>query len=284
MHRRPRSLYVTRIERWVRDPYAIYARFVLGLQPLDRPDTPAEARARGNAVHKAIELLTLAHPATLPDAAEIIVERLLIESLTAEGFDGPALARERPLVPHAARFIVGFERRRRVEGLNIVVEQTGGYTFQTPGGPFTVKAKADRIETLAGVGAVLDFKTGRAPTKDEMTAGFAPQLTLTGAILARGGFPSVGAAVPASLAYIRVTGRRSPGEEHERARGDEAVVMADEALEGLRRRVERFDDPDTPYVSWAAPQFMTSYGGDYDHLARVREWAVVGGDEGGGGE
>ena len=41
------------------------------------------------------------------------------------------------------------------------------------------------------------------------------------------------------------------------------------------RRIARFEDPDTPYVSWAAPQFMGAFGGDYDHLARVREWAVL---------
>ena len=41
-------------------------------------------------------------------------------------------------------------------------------------------------------------------------------------------------------------------------------------------RIARFDDPATPYLSWAAPQFMGQYGGGYDHLARVWEWAVAG--------
>jgi ATP-dependent helicase/nuclease subunit B len=276
---RPRSLYVTRIERWVRDPYAIYAQRVLNLEPMDRPDTPTEARARGNAVHKALERLSLEHPHVLPEQVETLVESLLIESLEDEGFGGAALARERPLLPRSAAFIVAFERRRRTEGLSIFVEQTGAFTFNAPAGKFTVKAKADRIEVIAGQGAVIDFKTGRAPTKDEMSAGFAPQLTLTGAILSRGGFELAGPASPAGLIYVRVTGRRSPGEELIRAGGEEAAALSEEALEGLRRRVERFDDPDTPYASWAAPQFMTGYSGDYDHLARVREWAVVGGDE-----
>ena len=38
-------------------------------------------------------------------------------------------------------------------------------------------------------------------------------------------------------------------------------------------------DPATPYLSWAAPQFMGRYGGDYDHLARLWEWGVIGGAE-----
>ena len=47
-------------------------------------------------------------------------------------------------------------------------------------------------------------------------------------------------------------------------------------MEGLRRRIERFDDPATPYVSWAAPQFIHQFEGDYDHLARLWEWHVIG--------
>jgi ATP-dependent helicase/nuclease subunit B len=40
--------------------------------------------------------------------------------------------------------------------------------------------------------------------------------------------------------------------------------------------VEWFEDEKTAYVSWAAPQFIDQYGGDYDHLARLWEWHVVG--------
>ena len=64
--------------------------------------------------------------------------------------------------------------------------------------------------------------------------------------------------------------------------GDETASAADlarAALEGLQRRVARFDRESTPYVSWAAPQFMGNFGGNYDHLARVWEWHVVGGED-----
>ena len=58
------------------------------------------------------------------------------------------------------------------------------------------------------------------------------------------------------------------------------TALAVAALEGLRRRVDIFDDEATPYESWAAPQFIGRYGGDYDHLARLWEWHVVGESEG----
>ena len=276
---RPRELSVTRIERWLRDPYAIYAQYVLRLRALERPDASAEARARGVAVHRALERLTLLHPHVLPEESESIVEGLLITSLEEEGFHGAALARERATAPHAARFVVRFERARRHEHLHIHPEQSGRFAFAAPGGEFGVSARADRIEVLGDKGAVLDFKTGRAPTKKEIEAGFAPQLTLTGAILAHGGFTALGPLTPNSLTYVRVTGRRNPGETVERASGDEAATLSAEALDRLQNHVARYDQVSTGYLSWAAPQFLKDFGGDYDHLARVWEWAVLGDQE-----
>jgi len=78
---------------------------------------------------------------------------------------------------------------------------------------------------------------------------------------------------------VRVTGGRRPGEELVRAEPGESAAWAEKALNGLRRRIARFSDVETPYPSWAAPQFLKERGGDYDHLARVWEWLVIG-DEG----
>ena len=45
--------------------------------------------------------------------------------------------------------------------------------------------------------------------------------------------------------------------------------------------IARFDDPDQPYLSRVAPQFVKARVSDYDHLARVFEWSTSGeeGDE-----
>ncbi len=51
---RPSKLSVTAIEDWLRDPYTIYAKFILRLQPLDAVDTPPGARDRGTVIHGAI--------------------------------------------------------------------------------------------------------------------------------------------------------------------------------------------------------------------------------------
>ncbi len=46
-------------------------------------------------------------------------------------------------------------------------------------GPFTIRARADRIDTLAdGRLVIIDYKTGAPPTAKQVEAGFAPQLPL----------------------------------------------------------------------------------------------------------
>jgi ATP-dependent helicase/nuclease subunit B len=103
-------------------------------------------------------------------------------------------------------------------------------------------------------------------------------LTLTGAILAAGGFEDIGPRGPGDLVYVRVTGGRVPGLETQPLSGDVAAVI-EAALEGLKRKVFAFDNVEEPYRSWTAPQFIGRQGGDYDHLARLWEWYVVGDGE-----
>jgi ATP-dependent helicase/nuclease subunit B len=247
---------------------------------MERPDEPVEARARGIAVHGALQRFAELHPDAVPQDAAAIIEALLVEALEAAGMPPSAMARERALAGEAALWLAGFERRRR-PGARLLVEQKGEMAVEAEGFRLNLTARADRLELREGQVDVLDFKTGRAPTKKEMEAGFSPQLTLTAAIVGAGGFAGAAAASPGELVYVRVTGGRKPGEELVRAVPGESLGLGQAALEGLRRRIARFAQPETPYVSWAAPQHR-QYSGDYDHLARVWEWHVIGeGEEGG---
>eukprot|EP01036_Dinobryon_divergens_P020104 gene20104-27526_t len=150
--------------------------------------------------------------------------------------------------------------RRRARGIEIRVEEEVHLTFDAPAGPFTLTAKADRIELSSTGAAILDFKTGAAPSAKQVKSGFAPQLTLTGAILAEAGLKTSGPVEPEELTYVRVVGRKVPGESAVRAQGAEASDLSMAALAGLKARVARFDEQTTPYLSWVAPQFMGNFG------------------------
>ena len=274
---RPRSLSVTAIETWIRDPYAIYARRVLGLKPLDPLDAEPGAAERGTIIHEALERFVAAAAGDLPDDA--------LEQLVAIGHDVFQGTLTRPGVrafwwprfQRIARWFVEFERRRRAAGLAVAATEVDGVIeIPGPAGPFELTARADRIDQLADGGLrVVDYKTGQTPSWRQVKSGLVPQLTLGAAIAQAGGFEGIAAGTVGELAYLRLSGGRQPGEEKVFAEDIGAVVT--EALDGLSRRIAAYDDPATPYLSRPRPMFIGRFG-DYDHLARVKEWLSGRGD------
>jgi len=281
---RPKKLAVTQVEALTRDPYAVYARNVLKLYPLDRPDEPMEQRARGTAIHEAFETFAGEWPGLSAAEAGPRFAALYLEELRKAGAPQSALARETALAREAGAWIAEMELRRRAGGTQVIVEQSGQASFKTARGEFTVTAKADRIElTAGGFAHVLDFKTGPEPSQKQVDAGFSPQLTLTAAIIARGGFADIGPRPPGDLVYIRITGRSPAGTEvAAKAAGAESHEAAETAFSGLQALITRYEDPAYPYRSRTAPQFVKTYASDYDHLARVYEWSTS--DDEGDGE
>jgi len=284
LEHRPRGLFVTRVEALTRDPYAVWARDILRLKALSPPDESVDARIRGTAIHSAFEKLAEAWPGEVRESVGELFERFYLHALEEAGMPREGLARETALAREAAAWVAEMEIGRRADGRQIYVERTGSITIDVDGQPFELSAKADRIEIGPdGLGHVLDFQTGQAPSVKMVRSGFSPQLTLTAAILARGGFEGMPAATPGELVYLSVTGRNPPGREEVRAApyGDgkqvlETQAAVDDALAGLTELIRKFSDPQRGYGSRTAPQFVKLHASDYDHLARVFEWSTSG--------
>ncbi|MBI4185098.1 MAG: double-strand break repair protein AddB [Proteobacteria bacterium] len=276
---RPRTLSVTQVEAWMRDPYAVYARHVLRLEPLDPLEADPGAAEYGSFIHRALDAFRAAHPDALPADA---LDRLLAMGRRAFG---PALARPAvaafwwPRFERIARWFLEREEERRPDLAGGATEAKGTLVLAGPGGPFTLTAKADRIDRLAdGRLAIIDYKTGVPPKTDDMRLGFAPQLPLEGAIALAGGFPAVGRARLAELAFWRLGGGDPAGEIH-RLAGEEAERMAAAARDGFARLIAAFDDPSVPYLCRPRPEAEPRYG-DYLHLERIGEWSAGAGEGG----
>ena len=275
---RPRKLSVTRIEAWVRDPYAIYAREILKLRPLDPIDAEPGPMERGIIVHEALDRFQKAHPDDLPDDAL----RQLLEigrGVFDENLAHPGVeAFWWPRFERVAAWYVDYERQRRDAGFKTVgTEVKGELIIQGPGGDFQLTARADRIDYRADVGlAIMDYKTGQAPSAKQVETFFSPQLSLEAAMAEAGGFDGIDAGPVAQLVYLELPGGREPGKE--KVLKLDVAEVASGALAGLTKWVRQFDDPKTPYLSSPRVMFLEHYG-DYDHLARVKEWR--GGGEGG---
>jgi ATP-dependent helicase/nuclease subunit B len=275
---RPRKLSVTQIEAWMRDPYGVYARHILKLRALDPLDMDVTAAEYGTLIHQSLDVFIRHHPkGDLPNDA---LDKLIAIGRTTFAEVAPrpgVMAFWWPRFERIAAWFVAYEQDRRAGLAQSFVEHTGEMTIKAPGGAFTVTAKADRIDRAKdGTFTIIDYKTGTPPRETEIVSGFAPQLPLEAAILAAGGFKDIPAGDIASLSFWHLHGRADGGDER-RVKAD-AATLAAEARQGLAELVAKFDDPNTPYEARPNPEHAPAYS-DYEHLARVKEWAASG-DEG----
>ncbi len=274
---RPRSLSVTEIETWMRDPYAIYAEHVLRLKPLDPLDADFGALERGTAIHKALELFLAETGGDFaPDSWRRLVE-IANAVFGQAGVPHSALALWRPRFARAARWFVEEERKRRDTIAKSFVELKGRRTFGEGERAFVLRGRADRIDLLhSGGAAVVDYKTGKPPTNRQIQSMLTAQLPLEAAILSAGGFPDAGPLNAEQLLYIQVSGGAEPGRyqpvEPKKMTLAQFVAEVERKLIAL---VALFDDENTPYLPRLIP-FRADQPGDYDHLARVREWSLIG--------
>ena len=277
---RPERLSVTEIEDWLRDPYTIYARHILRLSPLDPVDMPLSAADRGSAIHGAIGDFTQAFPEALPENAEDMLREIGGKHF-APLMDRPeARALWWPRFLRIANWYAGWELSRRDGLLRILAEVRGTMSIPLGDRTFILSARADRIEERADGFAVLDFKTGAPPSDKQVRIGLAPQLTLTAAILRAGGFETIGPdAAISELVYVRLSGNTPPGEPRRVELGDKKSPMsADDAAREARDKLEflvrKFEDESQPYSSLNLSMWRTRYG-DYDALARIKEWSAT---------
>jgi ATP-dependent helicase/nuclease subunit B len=276
---RPQQLSVTQVEDLLRDPYTIYARHILKLSPLDAVDTPPGARDRGMVIHGAIGDFTEFYAKGLPpDPLAALLT--LGERHFATLQDYPeARAFWWPRFQRIAHWFVAWEAERRAGASELFAEVNAKLDIPLGDRTFRLTTRADRIERLAdGRYAVLDYKTGATPTEKQVRTGLSPQLTLEGAILRAGAFPSIPNGISlAEYVYVAVRGGDPAGEAKpiEFKEGD-PNSHADDALARLIAILARFEDEETPYRSLVSPMWKTRYG-DYDHLARVKEWSATGG-------
>jgi ATP-dependent helicase/nuclease subunit B len=271
---RPRRMSVTRIETWLSNPYAIFADRILRLEKMPPLGADPDAALKGSIVHEIMSRFAKASPTALPpDAAGELA--VIARDVLGHYGDNPRVAAF--WLPRFLRFAEWFaetERERRRGTTSVAAEVEGKLALAGPGGPFTLTARADRIDVGDGSIVITDYKTGTPPTDNKIKLGLAPQLPLEAAI-ARGeaGFTGIEERRVTALRYIKASGGEPAGEERTVDVADIAG-LADTALERLGQLLAQFDNEATPYRALRRAGFTYDYD-DYAHLARVAEWAVA---------
>src|SRR5262245_19970152 len=240
-----------------------------------------DAALRGQIVHEALSRFAHRFPDRLPDdpAQHLIAAA---EAALVDLTGSPRVAAF--WAPRLERFAAWFaetEPARRRGVVKSYAERDGALVLAAPGGPFTLKARADRIDVGAGVLFITDYKTSASleTLVRNAKAGRAPQLALEAVIAAAGGFAGIPARPVAALRYISAAGGKPPGLEAELERDPvEVAALSAKAEAGLARLIQQFDCAGTPYRAVRRPRFRYDYD-EFAHLARVAEWAIESDEE-----
>ncbi len=265
---RPRELWAGAVENLMRDPYIVFAKYILKLEPLKNIDEQPGIVDLGIIVHTVLEKFNQRFPEQLPDNAGDILAELGQEELNASGFDRQTLTFWQPQMEKIINWVLKKENSYRQNISRVYCETVGHYSFEAPGGIFTLSARADRIDiTKDGKINIIDYKTGRARSKKEVNLGYAPQLPIEGIIAANGGFQNIAAAEVNSLRYWRL------GTEEINIDGKIAEILSCN-LKNIKDLIEVFDNQNKAYLTQPNPQYAPTYS-DYEHLSRIKEWGVT---------
>lgn len=277
---RPRKLSVTEIETWLRDPYAIYARHVLRLAPLDPIEQSADAASYGGVVHAALHRFLGEVGVNWPADACKRLRDAMERALREAGLRPAVQAWWAPRLARIADWVAEEETRRRSEANPIFLRAEVSGRWSLDQCDFTLTGRADRIERYSdGTLAVLDYKTGALPSWGDVERGHAPQLPLEAAMAAAGAFGPELTGASAELTYWKLGGGFQPGKVQTLSRGNTtASALAATAERGLRALIASYDDPARAYLAQPHPGYAPRFS-SYAQLARVAEWGEAAEDE-----
>ncbi|HSO46729.1 MAG TPA: double-strand break repair protein AddB, partial [Rhizobiaceae bacterium] len=265
---RPTGLSVTEIETWIRDPYAIHAKHVLGLKPLPPLEREADALMRGQLYHAILAKHVMGTDRSLA-ALEAIAREVFAENYVPPEVSAVWL----PRFMAVARLFVEWETERAGAVLSSHCEVSGRIAVGNTG--FTLRGWADRIDMVRdGTLSIIDYKTGTNPS-NKQARNLSPQLALEGKMAELGAFKLPANKKAGDLAYVRLrNGDRLRVDQI--CNGNDPIdpsELAETAWTELQRLIIKFQDPEWGYISRRAPSQEGDVSGDYDHLARVREWS-----------
>ena len=261
---RPKEISITEVERLIRDPYAVYARRILRLRPLDPLHHVPDPPMRGTIIHEIVERWVEEGPVKDHAVARSRLLEIADEVMETE-VAWPATRRfwRARLAGFADWFVAG-EIERQEEGQPVALERNGSFLLPTTN--IALRGKIDRIDRMEGGElAVYDYKTGAPPTRNQQQH-FDKQLLLSAVLIENGAVEDLEAGTVSRVAYIGL------GADPKFELIDLEDDMAEDTLRDLEQLLAEFQRPEQGYMSRRAIKSL-SYAGDFDHLARFGEWS-----------
>ncbi|MGJ8528580.1 double-strand break repair protein AddB [Maritalea sp.] len=279
---RPKRLSITEIETLIRDPYAIYAKHVLGLKKLRALGAAPDAAERGDLIHDVLgKFVEQGHDFTAPDAHDQLMQ---LAQVVYQRLDDVADRRDIWLrrFSSIAEKVIAFEVERNPKIEQRFAEKFGQVALPIGSEMFEIYGYADRIDILKGNGAeLIDFKTGSIPKPKEMQNFLSPQLPMEAIIARHAGFDDVPKTDADALTYIKLSHGPNPFGVTNFAAGK---LSLESLIDDYWRHFSSFAEvmlmrDETAMAAQLLPKENQHFAGDYDHFARQKEWMIDQGDD-----
>ena len=257
---RPKKLSVTQIKTLIRDPFAIYARKTLQLNPLDPLSPTADAPLRGVIMHSVLEKFIRGGHG--PDDRDALMQISAAE-FAAQCPWPTVRAQWMARMERSADQFLADEAERQALASDHKIEAFGEILVAPSGVLLT--CKADRIDlTETGSALIYDYKTGAVPTKNQQLT-FDKQLLLEAAMVELGAFQDLGRMSVGGATFIGVNAamKNVPAPLNEQP--------PDQVWADLETLFSHWHDPSRGYTARLA-LFLKTDQSAYDHLSRYGEW------------
>jgi ATP-dependent helicase/nuclease subunit B len=262
---RPRRIAVTKLDRLKADPFSFYADAMLGLARWDMVDADPTPAWRGTMVHAVFEAWMKedqCDPSKLHARAMAMLGALVAHPVMKALWE--------PRLLEAIEWVAATMQHNASTGR---VPATAEIFGQAMVAGVELYGKVDRIDRLAdGRLAIVDYKTGKPPSKKQVEAGFALQLGLLGLIAEAGGFADVKGAAGAYEYWSMARDKGQFGHVVSPV-GTKGIAVEDfaaHAASHLAEAVEKWLTGNAPFTAKLHPEFAPY--GDYDQLMRLDEW------------
>ena len=272
---RPVKMSATNIDRWIADPYVIYARHILRLKPIDVLDKDPDAADLGNLVHTALELFTREHPNDLPEDAYDSLIACGRQAFEPFAHQPAAISLWWPRFETIAEWFIEQELERRRTISELLSEVEGIWQCDINGKPFTLTTRIDRLETHKDRRMVIaDYKTGYIPDKTDVKNGLGNQLYIEALIAQHGTLlpkPQLLVKTVTDLEYWKLAATKSGSDISAVPISEEILTQRQTALYEL---IAAYQDESQAYRAQENSRLKLRYN-DYEHLTRRAEWENI---------
>lgn len=271
---RPKRLSVTQIEKWSKNPYSIFAQYILNLKPLDDIEKEIDAAENGTILHRIFEIYIEKYPNHIPENS---LDKCM-EILASIDLPNKKDTTENPfwmqkIKNQITAFIDNEKQWRHIYKARTLGKEAKG-VLSIAKHQFQLSGIADRIDMINdGEIAIIDYKSGGQFSVKKLEQGEYPQLPLLAMMSEEGCFNKIAANTPAYLGYwvfpatqdsIKQTALNN--EKHD------IRTLIDSTQSHLDDLLNLFSKNGAKYYATPHNAYALRYN-DYSDLERQKEWA-----------